>query len=181
MRMHIGFSFKPKTLLIVLAVILGVVGACVDAYAAESDSDIPDWALVPALDPDEDTDRGYTTVYDMDGSVLYTDDPALEADDAAAPETPSGPVVINTAPAVEAAAPETYTYQRGDHTGLAASVQSIFGEYQPLMATDSAGNASVVPGLAGVDFCWVGGCLAFLILFYSFFRLLGGVFLGRSK
>ena len=26
-----------------------------------------------------------------------------------------------------------------------------------------------------------GGCLAFLILFYSFFRLLGGVFLGRSK
>lgn len=48
MRMHIGFSFKPKTLLIVLAVILGIVGACVDAYAAESDSDIPDWALVPA-------------------------------------------------------------------------------------------------------------------------------------
>lgn len=81
MRMHIGFSFKPKTLLIVLAVILGVVGACVDAYAAEPDNDIPDWALVPALDPDEDTDRGYTTVYDMDGSVLYTDDPALEADD----------------------------------------------------------------------------------------------------
>lgn len=42
-------------------------------------------------------------------------------------------------------------------------------------------NVSAVPGLAGVDFCWVGGCLAFLILFYSFFRLLGGVFLGRSK
>lgn len=93
MRMHIGFSFKPKTLLIVLAVILGVVGACVDAYAAEPDNDIPDWALVPALDPDEDTDRGYTTVYDMDGSVLYTDDPALEADDTAAPETPATTIV----------------------------------------------------------------------------------------
>ena len=90
-------------------------------------------------------------------------------------------MVINTAPAAEAAAPETYTYQRGEHTGLAASVQSIFGEYQPLMATDSSGNVSAVPGLAGVDFCWIGGCLAFLILFYSFFRLLGGVFLGRSK
>lgn len=183
MRMHIGFSFKPKTLLIVLAVILGVVGACVDAYAAEPDNDIPDWALVPALDPAEDpvSERGYTTVYDMDGSVVYTDDPRLKADDADTPETPSGPVVINTAPAVEAAAPETYTYQRGDHTGLAASVQSIFGDYQPLMATDSAGNVSAVSGLAGVDFCWIGGCLAFLILFYSFFRLLGGVFLGRSK
>ena len=75
----------------------------------------------------------------------------------------------------------TQHYQRGDHTGLAASVQSIFGDYQPLMATDSAGNVSAVSGLAGVDFCWIGGCLAFLILFYSFFRLLGGVFLGRSK
>lgn len=72
-------------------------------------------------------------------------------------------------------------YQRGEHTGLAASVQSIFGDYQPLMATDSAGNVSAVSGLAGLDFCWIGGCLAFLILFYSFFRLLGGVFLGRSK
>ena len=147
MRMHIGFSFKPKTLLIVLAVILGVVGACVDAYAAEPDNDIPDWALVPALDPDEDTDRGYTTVYDMDGSVLYTDDPALEADDTAAPETPANTVVINAAPAAEPATPDTYTYQRGDHTGLAASVQSIFGDYQPLMATDSAGNVSAVSGV----------------------------------
>lgn len=180
MRMHIGFSFKPKFLLVVLAVILGIVGFCVDAFASEVPEDIPDWALVPALEPGEDADRGYTTVYDMDGSVLYTDDPALmvEANDT---ETPSNTVVINAAPAAEVAAPETYTYQRGEHTGLAASVQSIFGDYQPLMATDSAGNVSAVSGLAGLDFCWIGGCLAFLILFYSFFRLLGGVFLGRSK
>ena len=33
MRMHIGFSFKPKTLLVVLVVILGLVGFCVDAFA----------------------------------------------------------------------------------------------------------------------------------------------------
>lgn len=158
--MHIGFSFKPKFLLVVLAVILGIVGFCVDAFAAEVPEDVPDWALVPALEPGEDADRGYTTVYDMDGSILYTDDPALE-------------VAANDS--------ETYTYQRGEHTGLAASVQSIFGDYQPLMATDSAGNVSAVSGLAGLDFCWIGGCLAFLILFYSFFRLLGGVFLGRSK
>lgn len=148
MRMHIGFSFKPKTLLVVLVVILGIVGFCVDAFAVEL--------------PEEDV------------AQLLTD----ETD---ATETPASTVVINTVPAAEAATPETYTYQRGDHTGLAASVESIFGDYQPLMATDSAGNVSAVSGLAGVDFCWIGGCLAFLILFYSFFRLLGGVFLGRSK
>lgn len=149
MRMHIGFSFKPKTLLVVLAVILGLVGFCVDAFAVEL--------------PEED------------GAQLLTDGTSD------ATETPAGTVVINTAPAAEAVTPETYTYQRGAHTGLAASVESIFGDYQPLMATDSAGNISAVSGLAGLDFCWIGGCLAFLILFYSFFRLLGGVFLGRSK
>lgn len=149
--MHIGFSFKPKTLLIILVAILGIVGLCVDAFAEPL--------------PDEE------------GAQLLTD----ETDPTGTTETPASTVVINAAPAAEAAAPETYTYQRGEHTGLAASVKIIFGEYQPLMATDSAGNVSAVPGLAGVDFCWIGGCLAFLILFYSFFRLLGGVFLGRSK
>ena len=151
MRMHIGFSFKPKTLLIILVAILGIVGLCVDAFAEPL--------------PEDGT------------AQLLTD----ETDPSSTTETPASTVVINAAPAAEAAAPETYTYQRGEHTGLAASVKSIFGEYQPLMATDSAGNVSAVPGLAGVDFCWIGGCLAFLILFYSFFRLLGGVFLGRSK
>lgn len=149
--MHIGFSFKPKTLLIILVAILGIVGLCVDAFA----DPLPE-----------------------DGTAqLLTD----ETDPTSTTETPANTVVINAAPAAEAVTPETYTYQRGEHTGLAASVKSIFGEYQPLMATDSAGNVSAVPGLAGVDFCWIGGCLAFLILFYSFFRLLGGVFLGRSK
>ena len=147
--MPIGFSFKPKTLLIILVAILGIVGLCVDAFAEPL--------------PDEE------------GAQLLTDETSAPT------ETPANTVVINAAPAAEAVTPETYTYQRGEHTGLAASVKSIFGEYQPLMATDSAGNVSAVPGLAGVDFCWIGGCLAFLILFYSFFRLLGGVFLGRSK
>ena len=157
--MHIGFSFKPKTLLIILAVILGIAAYGVEAFADPLEDD-----TAPAAE-------------------LLTDEPASDAD-TADPDVPAGSgtvVIMNTPAASETAAAETYTYQRGDHTGLAASVQSIFGEYQPLMATDSAGNVSAVPGLAGVDFCWVGGCLAFLILFYSFFRLLGGVFLGRSK
>ncbi len=65
-----------------------------NAYATTADTgptteDIPEWALRPALEPDEepaadttDTTEGetkqeYTTIYDTDGSILYTDDPAL--------------------------------------------------------------------------------------------------------
>lgn len=56
--------------------------------------DIPDWALVPALEPGEEpadetdastaddpaSERGYTTIYNSDGTLRYTDDPALLAD-----------------------------------------------------------------------------------------------------
>lgn len=66
----------------------------VNAYATTVDTDsttedIPEWALRPALEPDEEpvadttdtteteTKQEYTTIYDTDGSILYTDDPAL--------------------------------------------------------------------------------------------------------
>lgn len=66
----------------------------VNAYATTADTgptaeDIPEWALRPALEPDEEptadntdtteaeTKQEYTTIYDTDGSILYTDDPAL--------------------------------------------------------------------------------------------------------
>lgn len=64
-----------------------------NAYATTVDTDsttedIPEWALKPAVEPDKDisgtdtgtstdTEQGYTTIYDTDGSILYTDDPAL--------------------------------------------------------------------------------------------------------
>lgn len=67
----------------------------VNAYATTADTgptaeDIPEWALRPALEPDEEptadttdtteteTKQEYTTIYDTDGSILYTDDPALQ-------------------------------------------------------------------------------------------------------
>lgn len=81
----------------------------VSAYAAEPatvdpPANIPDWALVPALEPGEEpadetdtgtandsaSERGYTTIYNSDGTIRYTDDPALLADPslfAAADET----------------------------------------------------------------------------------------------
>ena len=66
----------------------------VNAYATTADTDfttedMPEWALRPALEPDEEptadntdtteaeTKQEYTTIYDTDGSILYTDDPAL--------------------------------------------------------------------------------------------------------
>ena len=87
-----------------------------NAYAATVDGDspttnlpedIPDWALRPALEPDEDSaddpaagtvedpasERGYTTIYNSDGTLRYTDDPELLADPslfAAADEADNG-------------------------------------------------------------------------------------------
>ena len=71
----------------------------VNAYATGADTsstteDIPDWALKPALEPGEEpvdetdastaddpaSERGYTTIYNADGTLRYTDDPALLAD-----------------------------------------------------------------------------------------------------
>ena len=64
----------------------------VNAYATTTNNipeDIPEWALKPAVEPDEEpaadntdtteteTKPEYTTIYDTDGSILYTDDPAL--------------------------------------------------------------------------------------------------------
>lgn len=70
-----------------------------NAYATTVGGDpatdnIPDWALVPALEPGEEpadetdagtaddpaSERGYTTIYNSDGTLRYTDDPALLAD-----------------------------------------------------------------------------------------------------
>lgn len=79
-----------------------------NAYAITVDgdlstADIPDWALVPALEPEDETDastaddpaseRGYTTIYNADGTLRYTDDPELLADPslfAAADEADNG-------------------------------------------------------------------------------------------
>lgn len=64
-----------------------------NAYATGADTsstteDIPDWALRPALEPgeepeEEETPTVPTTIYDTDGSILYTNDPALLAGETA--------------------------------------------------------------------------------------------------
>lgn len=71
----------------------------------------------------------------------------------------------------------------GDRSGLAGAMSSIFGEYTPLtyqvdtylddVLIDS--GIEVVPGLAGLDWSWLGGVFLFSIMLFCFFKLLGGV------
>lgn len=51
-------------------------------------------------------------------------------------------------------------------------IVSLFGEYQLTYTPEGA----LVGGLAGLDYAYIFGVLAFLIVLYSFFRLLGVLF-----
>lgn len=98
---------------LLFSVLILCLALTVSAYAAEPamvdppaniPEDVPEWALRPALEPGEDptdetgtgtandsaSERDYTTIYNSDGTIRYTDDPALLADPslfAAADET----------------------------------------------------------------------------------------------
>ncbi len=81
-----------SVLLLCLMIPANAYATTVDGNSATDD--IPDWALVPALEPGEEpadetdagtaddpaSERGYTTIYNSDGTLRYTDDPALLAD-----------------------------------------------------------------------------------------------------
>lgn len=81
-----------SVLLLCLMIPANAFATTVDGSSATDD--IPDWALVPALEPGEEpadetdastvddpaSERGYTTIYNSDGTLRYTDDPALLAD-----------------------------------------------------------------------------------------------------
>ena len=78
-----------------------------DSPTADIPEDVPEWALKPALELDEEpadetdastaddpaSERGYTTIYNANGTIRYTDDPELLADPslfAAADEADNG-------------------------------------------------------------------------------------------
>lgn len=78
-----------SVLVLCLMIPANAFATTVDGESATDD--IPDWALVPALEPGEEptdetdtgtvddpaSERGYTTIYNADGTLRYTDDPAL--------------------------------------------------------------------------------------------------------
>lgn len=59
-------------------------------------------------------------------------------------------------------------------------VIDLFGTYTPVETTtvlaDGTTVTEVASGMAGVDWPWVIGALAFLLCLYCFFRILGGIF-----
>lgn len=88
---------------LLFSVLILCLALTVSVYAAEPATvdpptnipeDVPEWALRPALEPGEEptdetdtgtvddpaSERGYTTIYNSDGTIRYTDDPALLAD-----------------------------------------------------------------------------------------------------
>lgn len=88
----------------------------VNAYAVPTAEDIPEWALRPALEADEEpeddtTARPPTTIYDTDGSILYTDDPALLNGDDITPATL--PYTVDSAELFLTKPFDTYTVTEG--------------------------------------------------------------------
>lgn len=67
--------------------------------------------------------------------------------------------------------------------GLAGVVFSIFGDYSPLCYTVDTvidgvvvdTDIQVVPGLAGLDWEWIGGVILFSVMLYCFMKMIGGL------
>ena len=59
-------------------------------------------------------------------------------------------------------------------------VVQMFGTYTPVQTQTTLADGTVISevaqGMAGVDWPWVIGALAFLLCLYSFFRILGMIF-----
>lgn len=54
-------------------------------------------------------------------------------------------------------------------------MQRVFGSYVPVTITQDDGTITPIPGMAGVDWEYVGSVLIFAIVLYSLFRFLGSV------
>lgn len=68
-------------------------------------------------------------------------------------------------------------------SAFANAIVSIFGEYSPLTQVVTAylpdgtaiQNVEYVPGVAGLDWVWLGSVALFGIVIYCIFRMIGGV------
>lgn len=52
---------------------------------------------------------------------------------------------------------------------------SIFGTYEPVCVVNAAGETEFLTGMAGVDWPYVLGALAFIVSVYCVLRIIGGV------
>lgn len=52
---------------------------------------------------------------------------------------------------------------------------SLFGTYEPVSVTNALGEVEYLTGMAGVDWPYVLGALAFIVSVYCVLRIIGGV------
>ena len=66
-------------LLVLVLMLTGNAYAATVGSTSPTAENIPEWALRPALEPDEEpaSERGYTTIYNADGTLRYSDDPSI--------------------------------------------------------------------------------------------------------
>lgn len=76
------------------------------------------------------------------------------------------------------------TLSGDDASVMADVIRNVLGDYQRMTYTvtvvDSDGtvvgtSTEYVPGLAGLDYCWLAGAAIFLVFFTGCFKLLGGL------
>lgn len=61
------------------------------------------------------------------------------------------------------------------YNSITEFMQAIFGNYNPITYTDSAGVEIIPSGLSGVDWQYVLGVVLFCVIVYSLLRILGGL------
>lgn len=132
--------------------------------------------------------------------TLINGDPALEVTSTADPSAASldgdtAQTVLDTLERIEAntqssssaGIPASYSIsdlnpEAAEREGLVGVVSGIFGNYTPRTYTTSTyingelvTGTEVVPGLAGLDWTWLGGTTLFGLMFFCFFKMLGGL------
>ena len=114
-----------------------------------------------------------------EGDPEYVEEP-LVSDGASDPDDLSGYRTFSlTEPDLLAS-----TLSGDDASVMADVIRNVLGEYQRMTYTvtvvDSDGtvigeSTEYVPGLAGLDYCWLAGAAIFLGFFTGCFKLLGGL------
>lgn len=169
--MHVGFSFKPKALIAVLAAIAAAVLALYSAYASEVDPDTVDHPV-------------------SDSTEIKTADEIMAENQQLYEETAAILSVLNGDSEIvsDSISSESVAVsdldEEGERDGFPAVLISVFGDYSPRTYTvttylsdgTSVTSSEVVPGLAGLDWYWLSGVCLFAIVLISFFKVVGVVF-----
>lgn len=140
-------------------------------------------AFADDFTPDDVTYPEHETLNIADGAEVGNGNAFFTADDVAQLLTASLP--DGTSDAVYAVTVSDLDTASTPASGsLPALVSAVLGEYNPRTQTvttylyDGSTVTAVepVPGIAGLDWYWIGGLFLFALVLWSFFRFLGVIF-----